>query len=199
MQLSVRWELFSVPLLTVFSVSIWNILWISWLAWVWQRSPDSSLVCSDPPYLSLPNARTIIYGSLDVSFHLNFDFVFFPSCVAYVYEYMCVWGMCACVCADGGQTSTPRALSGALHLTFWDRSSHWGWAQHFHWIFWPVVPPCLPLLCWDRRKVLPHPMFAWVLGISLPNCEALFPLSCLPNSLFLDFARARLPLHKSSG
>lgn len=60
-------------------------------------------------------------------------------------------------------------------------------------------PLCLPLLCWDYRSVLPHPMFAWVLGISLPNCEALFPLSFLSNSLFLDFAWGRLPLHKSSG
>lgn len=200
MQLSVRWELLSVLLVIVFSLSIWNILWIPWLAWVWQCSPDSSLACSNPPYLSLPNVRTILYGSLDVSFLLKLWFCLFPfMCGIHIWIHVCVWGMLTCVCADGGQMSTPRALSGALHLTFWDRSSHWGWAHHFRWIFWLVVPPCLPLLCWDCRRVLPHPIFAWVLGISLPNCEALFPLSCLPNSLFLDFARARLPLHKFSG
>lgn len=155
-RLSVRWELLSAPLVTVFSLSIWNILGIPWLAWIWQRSPDSPLVCSNPPHLSLPNARTIIYASLDVSFYLNFDFIFFPSCVAYIYEYMCVWGMLACVCADGGQTSTPRALSSTLHLTFWDRNSHWGWGPPFPLDLLTCGPPCVCLSCAGITEVCYH-------------------------------------------
>lgn len=98
MQLSVRWELLSVLLVIVFSLSIWNILWIPWLAWVWQCSPDSSLACSNPPYLSLPNVRTILYGSLDVSFLLKLWFCLFPfMCGIHIWIHVCVWGMLTCV------------------------------------------------------------------------------------------------------
>lgn len=118
--------------------------------------PRLTSCLQQPPHLSLPNARTIIYGSLDVSFYLNFDFIFFPSCVAYIYEYMCVWGMLACVCADGGQTSTPRALSSALHLTFWDRSSHWGWGPPFPLDLLTCGPPCVYLSCAGIAEVCYH-------------------------------------------
>lgn len=83
----------------------------------------------------------------------------------------CVCEVCAHVCARMEARRPHRGPCLALStLRFETGALTEAGAHHFRWIFWPVVPLCLPLLCWNRRRVLPHPIFACLLGIIVRHC-----------------------------